>query len=143
MCSGSHSRKECPYKHRLTFPAFHPNRNLRQIFQSLPPFIDILLLLLFFMVIFAILGKKTPYLINVKLFLLWHCFCSTLCLSLQGSASSPATAPTPYVESCRISCYISCWCCNVSVAVTGPSLPAVLQHTGEQPRQSVRAVDHS
>uniref|UniRef100_A0A3Q0SSZ9 Voltage-dependent calcium channel protein TPC1 n=1 Tax=Amphilophus citrinellus TaxID=61819 RepID=A0A3Q0SSZ9_AMPCI len=29
-------------------------RNLRQIFQSLPPFIDILLLLLFFMVIFAI-----------------------------------------------------------------------------------------
>uniref|UniRef100_A0AAX7V156 Ion transport domain-containing protein n=1 Tax=Astatotilapia calliptera TaxID=8154 RepID=A0AAX7V156_ASTCA len=32
-------------------------RNLRQIFQSLPPFIDILLLLLFFMVIFAILGK--------------------------------------------------------------------------------------
>ncbi|MGH0165027.1 UNVERIFIED_CONTAM: hypothetical protein FKN15_048199 [Acipenser sinensis] len=31
-------------------------RNLRQIFQSLPPFIDILLLLLFFMVIFAILG---------------------------------------------------------------------------------------
>uniref|UniRef100_A0A672IHJ5 Ion transport domain-containing protein n=1 Tax=Salarias fasciatus TaxID=181472 RepID=A0A672IHJ5_SALFA len=35
-------------------------RNLRQIFQSLPPFIDILLLLLFFMVIFAILGKK-PY----------------------------------------------------------------------------------
>uniref|UniRef100_A0A8D2QRP7 Two pore segment channel 1 n=1 Tax=Zosterops lateralis melanops TaxID=1220523 RepID=A0A8D2QRP7_ZOSLA len=32
-------------------------RNLRQIFQSLPPFIDILLLLLFFMVIFAILGE--------------------------------------------------------------------------------------
>lgn len=31
-------------------------RNLRQIFQSLPPFMDILLLLLFFMVIFAILG---------------------------------------------------------------------------------------
>lgn len=31
-------------------------RNLRQIFQSLPPFIDILLLLLFFMVIFAMLG---------------------------------------------------------------------------------------
>lgn len=31
-------------------------RNLRQIFQSLPPFIDILLLLLFFMIIFAILG---------------------------------------------------------------------------------------
>nr|XP_033811745.1 two pore calcium channel protein 1 isoform X2 [Geotrypetes seraphini] len=31
-------------------------RNLRQIFQSLPPFIDILILLLFFMVIFAILG---------------------------------------------------------------------------------------
>ncbi|XP_057218705.1 two pore channel protein 1 isoform X3 [Triplophysa rosa] len=31
-------------------------RNLRQIFQSLPPFIEILLLLLFFMVIFAILG---------------------------------------------------------------------------------------
>ncbi|XP_051776995.1 two pore channel protein 1 isoform X2 [Erpetoichthys calabaricus] len=31
-------------------------RNLRQIFQSLPPFIDILLLLLFFMVIFSILG---------------------------------------------------------------------------------------
>uniref|UniRef100_A0A6Q2YPA1 Ion transport domain-containing protein n=1 Tax=Esox lucius TaxID=8010 RepID=A0A6Q2YPA1_ESOLU len=30
-------------------------RNLRQIFQSLPPFIDILLLLLFFMIIFAIL----------------------------------------------------------------------------------------
>lgn len=41
---------------------FPPIRNLRQIFQSLPPFIDILLLLLFFMVIFAILGKKTPYL---------------------------------------------------------------------------------
>uniref|UniRef100_A0A667YLW4 Voltage-dependent calcium channel protein TPC1 n=1 Tax=Myripristis murdjan TaxID=586833 RepID=A0A667YLW4_9TELE len=36
-------------------------RNLRQIFQSLPPFIDILLLLLFFMVIFAILGKKNIY----------------------------------------------------------------------------------
>uniref|UniRef100_A0A3B4UKQ5 Two pore segment channel 1 n=1 Tax=Seriola dumerili TaxID=41447 RepID=A0A3B4UKQ5_SERDU len=33
-------------------------RNLRQIFQSLPPFIDILLLLLFFMVIFAILEVK-------------------------------------------------------------------------------------
>uniref|UniRef100_A0A8C8YLQ3 Two pore segment channel 1 n=1 Tax=Prolemur simus TaxID=1328070 RepID=A0A8C8YLQ3_PROSS len=32
-------------------------RNLRQIFQSLPPFMDILLLLLFFMVIFAILGE--------------------------------------------------------------------------------------
>ncbi|XP_019362242.1 PREDICTED: two pore calcium channel protein 1 isoform X1 [Gavialis gangeticus] len=31
-------------------------RNLRQIFQSLPPFIDILALLLFFMVIFGILG---------------------------------------------------------------------------------------
>uniref|UniRef100_A0A9L0SCQ5 Two pore segment channel 1 n=1 Tax=Equus caballus TaxID=9796 RepID=A0A9L0SCQ5_HORSE len=31
-------------------------RNLRQIFQSLPPFVDILLLLLFFMIIFAILG---------------------------------------------------------------------------------------
>ncbi|XP_024130960.1 two pore calcium channel protein 1 isoform X1 [Oryzias melastigma] len=31
-------------------------RNLRQIFQSLPSFIDILLLLLFFMVIFSILG---------------------------------------------------------------------------------------
>ncbi|XP_048198857.1 two pore channel protein 1 isoform X1 [Perognathus longimembris pacificus] len=31
-------------------------RNLRQIFQSLPPFVDILLLLLFFMLIFAILG---------------------------------------------------------------------------------------
>ncbi|MFT7817644.1 two pore calcium channel protein 1 isoform X1 [Arapaima gigas] len=43
-------------------------RNLRQIFQSLPPFIDILLLLLFFMVIFSILGfylfspnKTDPY----------------------------------------------------------------------------------
>lgn len=36
----------------------HPIRNLRQIFQSLPSFIDILLLLLFFMVIFAILGKN-------------------------------------------------------------------------------------
>uniref|UniRef100_A0A8C9VL66 Two pore segment channel 1 n=1 Tax=Scleropages formosus TaxID=113540 RepID=A0A8C9VL66_SCLFO len=43
-------------------------RNLRQIFQSLPPFIDILLLLLFFMVIFSILGfylfspnKADPY----------------------------------------------------------------------------------
>ncbi|KAK1892390.1 Two pore calcium channel protein 1 [Dissostichus eleginoides] len=43
-------------------------RNLRQIFQSLPPFIDILLLLLFFMVIFAMLGfclfspnKTDPY----------------------------------------------------------------------------------
>uniref|UniRef100_A0A7N8YI87 Two pore segment channel 1 n=1 Tax=Mastacembelus armatus TaxID=205130 RepID=A0A7N8YI87_9TELE len=33
-------------------------RNLRQIFQSLPPFIDILLLLFFFMVTFAILGKN-------------------------------------------------------------------------------------
>lgn len=32
--------------------------NLRQIFQSLPPFMDILLLLLFFMVIFAILGES-------------------------------------------------------------------------------------
>lgn len=31
-------------------------RNLRQIFQSLPPFTDILVLLLFFMVIFSILG---------------------------------------------------------------------------------------
>lgn len=46
----------------LTMTVFHPIRNLRQIFQSLPPFIDILLLLLFFMVIFAILGKKTAYL---------------------------------------------------------------------------------
>uniref|UniRef100_A0A8C2VNF8 Two pore calcium channel protein 1 n=1 Tax=Chinchilla lanigera TaxID=34839 RepID=A0A8C2VNF8_CHILA len=38
-------------------------RNLRQIFQSLPPFMDILLLLLFFMIIFAILGcalRVTP-----------------------------------------------------------------------------------
>lgn len=50
---------------------FYPIRNLRQIFQSLPPFIDILLLLLFFMVIFAILGEKTdiffvsqPYILN-------------------------------------------------------------------------------
>eukprot|EP00069_Balaena_mysticetus_P021314 bmy_13618T0 len=32
-------------------------RNLRQIFQSLPPFMDILSLLLFFMIIFAILGE--------------------------------------------------------------------------------------
>ncbi|KAB0370359.1 hypothetical protein FD755_018321 [Muntiacus reevesi] len=31
-------------------------RNLRQMFQSLPPFMDILMLLLFFMIIFAILG---------------------------------------------------------------------------------------
>uniref|UniRef100_A0A8C7PP95 Voltage-dependent calcium channel protein TPC1 n=1 Tax=Oncorhynchus mykiss TaxID=8022 RepID=A0A8C7PP95_ONCMY len=36
-------------------------RNLRQIFQSLPPFIDILLLLLFFMVIFAILGETNTH----------------------------------------------------------------------------------
>uniref|UniRef100_A0A2I2Z4P0 Two pore segment channel 1 n=1 Tax=Gorilla gorilla gorilla TaxID=9595 RepID=A0A2I2Z4P0_GORGO len=35
-------------------------RNLRQIFQSLPPFMDILLLLLFFMIIFAILGEFPP-----------------------------------------------------------------------------------
>lgn len=55
-------RKEYPSKHHLTMTVFHPIRNLRQIFQSLPPFIDILLLLLFFMVIFAILGKKTAYL---------------------------------------------------------------------------------
>ena len=33
-------------------------RNLRQIFQSLPPFVDILLLLFFFMIIFAILGES-------------------------------------------------------------------------------------
>ncbi|RXM99250.1 Two pore calcium channel protein 1 [Acipenser ruthenus] len=39
-------------------------RNLRQIFQSLPPFIDILLLLLFFMVIFAILGEYLPRYFN-------------------------------------------------------------------------------
>ncbi|XP_036385875.1 two pore calcium channel protein 1-like [Megalops cyprinoides] len=31
-------------------------RNLRQIFQSLPPFLDILLLLFFFMLIFSVLG---------------------------------------------------------------------------------------
>uniref|UniRef100_A0A8D0AMT8 Two pore segment channel 1 n=1 Tax=Sander lucioperca TaxID=283035 RepID=A0A8D0AMT8_SANLU len=37
-------------------------RNLRQIFQSLPPFIDILLLLLFFMVIFAIFPDFSPFL---------------------------------------------------------------------------------
>lgn len=37
-------------------PCFLPS-NLRQIFQSLPPFMDILLLLLFFMIIFAILGE--------------------------------------------------------------------------------------
>lgn len=37
-------------------PVFLPS-NLRQIFQSLPPFMDILLLLLFFMIIFAILGE--------------------------------------------------------------------------------------
>uniref|UniRef100_A0A674F4C2 Two pore segment channel 1 n=1 Tax=Salmo trutta TaxID=8032 RepID=A0A674F4C2_SALTR len=36
-------------------------RNLRQIFQSLPPFIDILLLLLFFMVIFAILEHHSKW----------------------------------------------------------------------------------
>uniref|UniRef100_A0A8C2Y3K3 Ion transport domain-containing protein n=2 Tax=Capra hircus TaxID=9925 RepID=A0A8C2Y3K3_CAPHI len=35
-------------------------RNLRQMFQSLPPFMDILLLLLFFMIIFAILGEFFP-----------------------------------------------------------------------------------
>uniref|UniRef100_A0A8C4TZD5 Two pore segment channel 1 n=1 Tax=Falco tinnunculus TaxID=100819 RepID=A0A8C4TZD5_FALTI len=40
-------------------------RNLRQIFQSLPPFIDILLLLLFFMVIFAILGELYLWKIEV------------------------------------------------------------------------------
>lgn len=40
----------------LTLSVLSSLRNLRQIFQSLPPFIDILLLLLFFMVIFAILG---------------------------------------------------------------------------------------
>uniref|UniRef100_A0A672UU13 Voltage-dependent calcium channel protein TPC1 n=1 Tax=Strigops habroptila TaxID=2489341 RepID=A0A672UU13_STRHB len=40
-------------------------RNLRQIFQSLPPFIDILLLLLFFMVIFAILGELYLWKVNV------------------------------------------------------------------------------
>ncbi|NXG52704.1 TPC1 protein, partial [Psilopogon haemacephalus] len=39
-------------------------RNLRQIFQSLPPFIDILLLLLFFMVIFAILGEFYLWQVN-------------------------------------------------------------------------------
>ncbi|NXC76144.1 TPC1 protein, partial [Anhinga anhinga] len=39
-------------------------RNLRQIFQSLPPFIDILLLLLFFMVIFAILGELYLWKVN-------------------------------------------------------------------------------
>uniref|UniRef100_A0A8B9GC22 Two pore segment channel 1 n=1 Tax=Amazona collaria TaxID=241587 RepID=A0A8B9GC22_9PSIT len=39
-------------------------RNLRQIFQSLPPFIDILLLLLFFMVIFAILGELYLWKLN-------------------------------------------------------------------------------
>uniref|UniRef100_A0A7M4EI04 Two pore segment channel 1 n=1 Tax=Crocodylus porosus TaxID=8502 RepID=A0A7M4EI04_CROPO len=39
-------------------------RNLRQIFQSLPPFIDILALLLFFMVIFGILGKLLSCWIN-------------------------------------------------------------------------------
>lgn len=38
-------------------PVFLPS-NLRQIFQSLPPFMDILLLLLFFMIIFAILGES-------------------------------------------------------------------------------------
>uniref|UniRef100_A0A8C8GWB0 Voltage-dependent calcium channel protein TPC1 n=1 Tax=Oncorhynchus tshawytscha TaxID=74940 RepID=A0A8C8GWB0_ONCTS len=44
-------------------------RNLRQIFQSLPPFIDILLLLLFFMVIFAILGEThTPFWMFFKYF---------------------------------------------------------------------------
>uniref|UniRef100_A0A670ZW95 Voltage-dependent calcium channel protein TPC1 n=1 Tax=Pseudonaja textilis TaxID=8673 RepID=A0A670ZW95_PSETE len=42
-------------------------RNLRQIFQSLPPFIDILLLLLFFMVIFAILGMNF-YHSSIRLF---------------------------------------------------------------------------
>ncbi|KAG8455670.1 hypothetical protein GDO86_001747 [Hymenochirus boettgeri] len=48
-------------------------RNLRQIFQSLPPFIDILLLLLFFMVIFATLGfylfssnPTDPYFSNLE-----------------------------------------------------------------------------
>uniref|UniRef100_A0A8C3VE52 Voltage-dependent calcium channel protein TPC1 n=1 Tax=Catharus ustulatus TaxID=91951 RepID=A0A8C3VE52_CATUS len=46
-------------------------RNLRQIFQSLPPFIDILLLLLFFMVIFAILGELYLWMENlVNLFVL-------------------------------------------------------------------------
>lgn len=42
---------------RLTPRPVFPPRNLRQIFQSLPPFMDILLLLLFFMIIFAILGE--------------------------------------------------------------------------------------
>ncbi|KAA0716650.1 Two pore calcium channel protein 1 [Triplophysa tibetana] len=47
----------CAYQHVFFCSLFLSSfRNLRQIFQSLPPFIDILLLLLFFMVIFAILG---------------------------------------------------------------------------------------
>lgn len=43
----------------LQLAVFLPS-NLRQIFQSLPPFMDILLLLLFFMIIFAILGERAP-----------------------------------------------------------------------------------
>lgn len=46
-----------PTSATLQLAVFLPS-NLRQIFQSLPPFMDILLLLLFFMIIFAILGER-------------------------------------------------------------------------------------
>lgn len=93
-------------KHRhLWSGLFCPIRNLRQIFQSLPPFIDILLLLLFFMVIFAILGKN----INLTLLLILLECCNRseysvyyqsiwlpFCL-FQVSASSLQTLLTRYV----------------------------------------------
>uniref|UniRef100_A0A8C8DZA5 Two pore segment channel 1 n=1 Tax=Oryzias sinensis TaxID=183150 RepID=A0A8C8DZA5_9TELE len=65
-------------------------RNLRQIFQSLPSFIDILLLLLFFMVIFSILGK------NLNQFLPYKC-CGYLYNSLVSLFVLLTTANFPDV----------------------------------------------
>ena len=62
---GAPNPRPCPWAPArrplaLTLLALSPPSNLRQMFQSLPPFMDILLLLLFFMIIFAILGEFFP-----------------------------------------------------------------------------------
>lgn len=56
-CPPPQGTDDPPTPAALQLAVFLPS-NLRQIFQSLPPFMDILLLLLFFMIIFAILGER-------------------------------------------------------------------------------------
>lgn len=140
---------------------FHSIRNLRQIFQSLPPFIDILLLLLFFMVIFAILGKNT-WLLNVyyinavgsvltsleEMLGITFSFAQCLICLLPPSGFclfSPNTADPVCWDIGLPDIHLFEWCKSPSkLSWLKPSLlSAVLQHSGKQPCQSFCAVDHS